>query len=85
MTTPRRWLVRLALIFAAALRMPGDIARGIRTLPADFRAFRQFQDGLRDGLRQSSDDDTLDRYFGSAGHASEAPGADKVRPCRTRF
>ncbi len=41
MTTPRRGLVRLAPLFAAAPRMPGDIARGVRSLPADFRAFRR--------------------------------------------
>ena len=81
MTTPRRGLVRLVPLFAAALRMPGDIACGIRSLPADFRAFRQFQDGLR----QSADEDMLDLYFGNAGHADGAPGADKARPCRTGY
>ena len=81
MTTPRRGPVRLAPLFAAALRMPGDIARGVRSLPAEFRAFRQFQDGLR----QSADEDMLDRYFGPAGHAGGAPGADEARPCWTGF
>ena len=81
----RRGLVRIALLLVATLRVPQDVARGIWTLPADFRAFRQLQDGLQGGLRQPTDEDMLDRYFGAPGHASEAPGADKVRPCRTRF
>ncbi len=36
MTTPRRGPVRLAPLFVAALRMPGDIARGIGGLRARF-------------------------------------------------
>ena len=81
MTRLRLGLVRLALLFVAILRMPQDIARGIWNLPADFRAFRQ----LQDALRQSTDEDMLDDYFGAVGHESDEPSADKVRPCRIKF
>ena len=81
MTRLRLGLVRLALLFVAILRMPQHIARGIWNLPADFRAFRQ----LQNALRQSTDEDMLDDYFGAVGHESDEPSADKVRPCRIKF
>ena len=77
----RRGLLRLALLLVVTLRVPQDVARGIWTLPAKFRAFRQ----LQDGLLELTDEDMLDRCFGAVGHESEEFSVVKVRPCRTRF